>query len=234
MKPDLDVMVLAAHPDDAEICCAGTILGLLAAGRTVAIVDMTEGEKGSRGTVETRRAECAAATERLGVSARRNLQLPDAGLRDDEACLQPVVAVIRELRPRLLLAQHPHDIHPDHVAAGMLARRARFLSGLTNYRSDLGEAFRPNELVAFPANDHAEPSFCVDISAHQAEKRAVIECYSSQVGGTDTAHFARQQDPLTRVSARDQYFGARIGVSAAEPFILDGPLALSDLGCLLD
>lgn len=227
-------MILAAHPDDAEICCAGTILGLLAMGRTVAIVDMTEGEMGSRGTVETRRAECAAATERLGVSSRRNLRLPDANLRDDEACLAPIVAAVRELRPRLLLAQHPHDVHPDHVAAGMLARRAYFHSGLTNYRSDLGEAFRPSELVAFPANDHVEPSFCVDISAQLAEKRAVIECYSSQIQATDTAHFARRLDPLTRVLARDQYYGARIGTLAAEPFIQEGPLALSDLSCLLD
>ena len=234
MKPDFDVMVLAAHPDDAEICCGGTILGLLATGRRVAIVDLTEGEMSSRGTVETRRQECAAATEMLGVQERVNLRLPDAGLRDDDRCLEPVVAVIRKLRPRLLLAQHPHDIHPDHVVAGVLARRAYFHSGLTNYGKQFGAAFRPSELVAFPANDHVEPSFCVNISSQVSDKQAVIECYRSQVEAGDGSHFARKLDPLTRVQARDRYFGARIGVQAAEPFILGGPLALPGLDSLLD
>lgn len=232
MNSDFDVMVLTAHPDDAEICCGGTILGLLATGRRVAIVDLTEGEMGSRGTVEARREECAAATAMLGVQERINLHLPDAGLRDDERCLGPVVAAIRKLRPHLLLAQHPQDIHPDHVATGLLARRAYFHCGLPNYGAELGTAFRPSELITFPANDHVEPSFCVDISTHVSDKQAVIECYSSQIEVDDPSHFARKLDPLTRVLARDNYFGARIGTQAAEPFIFDGPLALSDLSCL--
>lgn len=233
MNHDFDVLVLAAHPDDAEICCAGTILGLLAMGKRVAIVDMTEGEMGSRGTVETRRLECEAATRLLGVQERVNLRLPDANLRDDERCLEPVVAAIRRFRPHLLLSQHPHDVHPDHVATGLLARRAYFHCGLLNYGKDLGPVFRPSELITFPANDHVEPSFCVDVSAHVAGKRAIIECYDSQIGVEDPSHFAKKLDPLTRVQARDQYFGARIGTRAAEPFILDGPLPLRDLSCLL-
>ncbi len=233
MNHDFDVMVLAAHPDDAEICCAGTILGLIAQGKKVAIVDMSEGEKGSRGSVETRRIECGAATKMLGVQKRMNLGLPDAGLRDNESCLEPVVMAIRKLRPHILLAHHPHDVHPDHVATGLLARRAHFHSGLVNYGPELGDAFRPNALVAFPSNDHVEPSFCIDISAQVSAKRSVIECYSSQVGDDGASHYTKKSSPLTRVQIRDQYFGARTGTAAAEPFVVEGPLPLRDLGCLL-
>ena len=233
MNHDFDVMVLAAHPDDAEICCAGTILSLLARGKRVAVVDMSEGEKGSRGSAETRRIECGVATKMLGVQERINLGLPDTALRDDKACLEPVVMAIRKLRPHLLLAHHPQDIHPDHVATGLLARRAYFHSGLVNYSPGLGAAFRPNALVAFPSNDHIEPSFCVDISAWVSAKQSVIECYSSQVGDDEASHFAKKSSPLVRVQIRDQYFGARTGVSAAEPFVIDGPLPLRDLDCLL-
>jgi bacillithiol biosynthesis deacetylase BshB1 len=221
-----DAMFLTAHPDDAEICCAGTILRLLAAGKRVVLVDMTEGEMGTRGDAQTRRAEAVAATRLLGVQERINLRLPDTGLRVDDACVDPVVEVIRRLRPTLLFAQHPHDVHPDHVATGRIAERAFFVAGLLRYQADLGAPSRPDRLLTFPGNDHVEPSFCVDISAHAARKRQIVECYGSQVGAVDPSHFAKKLDALDRVEARDRYFGALLGVRAAEPFIVHSPLAL--------
>ena len=234
MSEPLDALVIAAHPDDAELGCGGTMLLWLAAGRRVGIVDMTEGEKGTRGTVELRREECAAATAMLGLTERVNLKLPDTELSaDDDATLAAVVGEIRRLRPRLLLTQHPVDVHPDHVATGRVVSRAFFHAGLRNFRPDLGEAFRPHRLFTFPGNDHVEPTFCVDISAVAEQKRRIVECYGSQVNIADTSHLARKLDPLERSSARERYFGAQIGTRAAEAFVVEGPLRIDDVTTLL-
>ena len=234
MSHDFDVMILAAHPDDAEIACAGTTLRLLQADKQVAIVDMTRGEKGSQGNPDIRTRECAAATAMMGLGERTNLELPDTELVDDATALAAVVAEIRRLRPHLLFAQHPTDVHPDHVATGLVARRAFFHAGLRKFRPDLGEPFRPALLITYPGNDHVEPSFCIDISEFAAQKRSIIECYASQVNPDDRSHFAKRLDPLARVMARDRYAGARVGCEAAEPFVVEGPLLLTDLSCFFD
>ena len=225
-----DALFLAAHPDDVEICCAGTILRLLETGKRIALVDMTRGEKGTRGTAETRQAECDAATQMLGAHERVNLQLPDAEVRDDDVALAAVVGAIRRLRPRLFFAQHVRDVHPDHVATAQVVRRAFFHSGLANFRPDLGAAFRPGQLIHFQGNDHIDPTFCVDITGYEDKKRAIVECYATQVNLEDGSHFAKKMDPLERCEARDRYFGAQVGCRAAEPFFVDGPFLVRDLG----
>ncbi len=227
-----DVMVLAAHPDDAELGCGGTMLDLTDRGASVVIVDITRGEKGTLGTPETRAAEAKAAAEMLGVRERRNLALPDAGLRDDDTALAAVVGAIRELRPQLLLAPAVRDVHPDHEATGRVARRAFFHSGLRNSLPDAGAAYRPRRIVYYPGNDFVEPTFCVDIGEFTDRKRAVIECYASQVTGSDK-HRVRTLDVLARSAARDRYFGSLCGFEAAEPFVSDGPLPLDGIGSLL-
>lgn len=234
-----EALFVGPHPDDVELFCGGTLLRLLDHGHRVAIVDLTRGEKGSRGDVATRTAECEAATRVLGLAAgdRRNLELPDTRLVDDDAMTRPLVQAIRDFRPRLLFAPHHDDIHPDHEATAGLAKRAWFLAGLPNYQPDLGRAFRPATLIRFPGNNHVEPSFCVDISDLEARKAALVECYASQVHlhadptdttGTNPAHDPTRLDPLERMVARDRYTGARVGVRAAEPFVLAGPLVLQD------
>jgi bacillithiol biosynthesis deacetylase BshB1 len=222
-----DVLVIAPHPDDAELACAGTLLKLTDAGRSVVVADLTAGEKGTRGTPETRASESAAAAKLLRLRERRCLGLPDTALRDDEHATRAVVAVLRELRPRVLLAPHAQDVNPDHVAAAAIVRRAYFHAGLRNASPDLGPPHRPGWLLWYPGNDPVEPSFCVDISALAARKRAVIACYATQVQQGD--HFAYRLDPLARAEARDRYCGAWLGVAAAEPFWTDRPLLLSDL-----
>jgi len=227
MTSPIDVMVLAPHPDDAEMSCGGTIMRLVATGAQVVIVDMTRGEKGSRGTVETRAEECAGATAILGVQGRENLGLPDAELRDDDDALRAVIKTIRNLRPRLLLAPLDRDLHPDHQATGAVARRAFFTSGLANLHPELGTAFRPEMMMRYPLHDDVPPSLCVDISAVVERKRAALKCYQSQLSG-DRSHLAGL-DLLQRAHARDLFYGAKIGAAAAEPFSVDGPLAVKDL-----
>lgn len=233
MSDGYDAMVLAPHPDDAELCCGGTILRMLGEGKRVALVDMTRGEKGTLGDPETRTAECADATQSLGVQERVNLELPDGELQDDLPTRKAIVEQIRRLRPKLLFAPHPIDIHPDHAATGSSARQAFFCAGLAKFDPQLGRAFRPAMLILFPGNDHVAPSFCVDISPFEDQKRAAIECYASQIQ-VEAPHFAKRLGPLERVTARDRYFGAEIGCRAAEPFVVEGPLRVTDLSALLE
>ncbi len=233
MSEGVDVLMLGTHPDDVEISCGGTILQFVDLGRTVVVVDLTRGEKATRGTAESRAAECEAATRILNIKERINLGFPDTELQDAEPALHAVVEVLRRYRPRLLYAPHPVDVHPDHVAAARIAGRAYFLAGLRNFAPDAGPPHRPRLLVRYPGNDPVEASFCVDISSLVERKREVIRCYVTQVDLPEKGHLIRGLDPLERVEARDRFFGATIGCGAAEPFTLDGPLPLSDPGCLL-
>jgi bacillithiol biosynthesis deacetylase BshB1 len=224
----VDLMVLAAHPDDAEIGCGGTILRCADAGRRVAIVDLTRGETGTRGTPEQRAKEAEAAVALLGVVTRENLGMPDGALTEDEASVAALVEVIRRLRPAILLAPFERDVHPDHVAAAHLARRAFFHAGLVKVRPDLGAPFRPRALLRYPSLESVTPTFCIDVSAVAERKRAVIACYASQIPGDPAgkAHYVRGLDPIERADVRDRWFGALCGVPAAEPFLTDGPLSL--------
>ncbi|MCA8943791.1 MAG: bacillithiol biosynthesis deacetylase BshB1 [Planctomycetes bacterium] len=228
----VDVLVLAAHPDDAEIGCGGTIVDLVSRGARVAIVDMSRGEKGTLGTPEIRAGEAAAAANVLGVAERIDLGLPDAELRDDARALNAVVEQIRRLRPALMLGPTTVDIHPDHAETGRVARRAFFHAGLANFEPGLGPAHRPARVMFYAGNDLIQPTVCVDISAHVAKKRAALECYASQVTGSD-AHRVRKLDVLERAEARDRYFGSLSGCQAAEPFVADGGLSLPSLISLL-
>jgi len=167
----LDVLVLAAHPDDAEIGCAGTIRRCAQAGARVGIVDLTRGEAGTLGTVEERANEAAAAAKLLGVARRENLGLPDGAIAEDDSAMTAVIRMLRQLRPTLLLAPFERDVHPDHVATSRIARRAFFHAGLARVRPDLGAAARPKALLFYPALEAVEPTFCVDISPVMDEKR---------------------------------------------------------------
>lgn len=233
-KP-VDVMVLAAHPDDAEIGCGGTILRLTAAGRRVAVVDATRGEAATRGTPETRADEARAATAVLGLCARENLGLPDGALTVDDRSRRVVIEAVRRLRPRILLAPLAVDVHPDHVAVAELAGRAFFLAGLRKVMPEAGAPHRPRLLARYFGNDAETPTFCIDVSEVAERKRDAVACYASQIPDDDAgrAHFVRALDPIRRFEARDRWFGAQCGVAAAEPFLVDGPASLDEITFLL-
>jgi bacillithiol biosynthesis deacetylase BshB1 len=225
-----DVLVLAPHPDDAEIACGGTMLKLVRKGLRVAVVDLTRGEKGSRGSAEVRAREADAAAKKLGLLARENLGLPDTELADDARALRAVLPVIRRYRPALLLAPHSSDHHPDHAAAHAICRRAWFHAGLKQVLPDAGAAFRPERVLWYPGNDLVPPSIVVDISDVVADKLAAIKCYVSQMEGRERAHFVHRLDPLERVELRDRFYGSRVGVRAGEGFVGDGGVRVEVAG----
>jgi bacillithiol biosynthesis deacetylase BshB1 len=224
-------MVVAPHPDDAEISCGGTILALVARGARVAVVDMTRGERGTRGDEATRQAECAAATAALGLAERANLGLPDTAVRDDDEALSRLVGVLRRMRPRVLLAPLDRDLHPDHAATGAAVSRAFFHAGLVRVLPELGPPHRPQLLLRYPLHEEVSATLCVDISEFAERKLDVIRCYASQLPGDDPAARAHLSglDPLERARARDLFYGALCGCRAAEPFATAAPLRVRDL-----
>jgi bacillithiol biosynthesis deacetylase BshB1 len=218
------VLAFGPHPDDVEIACGGVIIQLGRAGVRAAVVDLTRGEKGSRGTVEERADEARAAAEVLGLAARTNLGLPDTGVRDDDASTDLVVAALRAAQPTLVLAPHEQDVHPDHSNAAKLVTRAHFLAGLRNYRTDLGGPHRAKTLLRYPGNIPVEPSLVVDISATAEQKLQAVRCYTSQLSPPDTGHLTQGVDLLDRTIIRQRAMGARIAVAAGEGFCHEGPL----------
>lgn len=219
-----DALAFGAHPDDVEIACGGAILLLTRTGRTASIVDLTGGEKGSRGTAAERAAEASAAAAVLQLAARVNLGLPDTGVRDDDASTDLVVAALRAATPRIVFAPHEQDVHPDHTNAARLVARAHFLSGLRNYRPDLGAPHRATILLRYPGNLPVEPALVVDISAVADQKLEAVRCYASQLSPPDKGHLTQGLDLLDRTVVRQRAMGARIAAAAGEGFCHDGPL----------
>jgi len=231
-----EIAAICAHPDDAELVMGGTIARAVAGGRRVAMVDLTRGETGSRGTPETRAAEAAAAARVLGAAHRESLALPDAGLQLVPEQKDAVVAVLRRLRPRVVLLQHWDQRHPDHAAASRLVYEASFLAGLRNYRPDLGAPFRPVKLVyavtMTEAND-LRPSFVVDVTAFWDTKLQAIAAFASQFtpppGEPGPLPLDRFREAVELSGRRH---GQRIGVRYGEGFVTREPLAVDDVASL--
>lgn len=217
---------LSPHPDDAELFCGATIAAL--ARRTgVLIADLTRGELSSNGTVQSRASEAAAAARALGVrEERRQLGLPDAALsaRDPEH-VDAVVQLLRATRPRLLFAPWVEDRHPDHVATGEIARRARALCTVGTQ----AEGFASPRLLFYPCHFGATPSFLVDVGETIGEWEAAVNCYASQFrrGPDSTGTPINEPGFLDHHRHRRQLWGASIGVAWAEGFLHDGPLPVS-------
>jgi bacillithiol biosynthesis deacetylase BshB1 len=228
-----DIATVCAHPDDAELVMGGTIAREAARGRRVAIVDLTRGESGSRGTPETRAAEADEAARILGVAHRESLGLPDARLSVVPEHKDPLVEAIRRLRPRVVLLQHWEQRHPDHANASRIVYEASFLAGLRNYRPDLGPAFRPTKLVyALRVTEASEgrPTFVVDVTDFWETKLRAIAAFASQftpaAGARGPRARARVPD-AGEISGRRH--GQRIGVRYGEGFATREPLAVGDL-----
>lgn len=233
---DYDLAGLCAHPDDAELVMGGALVKAAARGRRIALVDLTRGEAGSRGTPETRAAEAAEAARILGVAHRESLGLPDARLTVDPDSKDRVVEAVRRLRPRVVVLQHWEQRHPDHAAASRIVYDACFLAGLRNYRPDLGAAFRPAKLVYSVTLTEASdvtPSFVVDVTDVWEVKMRAVAAFASQFtpapGETGPSPLDRFRDTI-ELSARRH--GQRIGVRYGEGFVTREPLAVDDVGAL--
>src|SRR5262245_1309076 len=227
-----DIAAVCAHPDDAELVMGGTLARAAAAGRRAAILDLTRGESGTRGTPETRAAEAAEAARILGAAHRESLSLPDGGLAAVPEQKDVVVEALRRLRPRVVLLQHWEQRHPDHAAASRIVYDACFLAGLRNYRPDLGPAFRPRKLVYAPSVTEAvelHPTFVVDITSVWEAKGKAGSTFASQFAqrpGEATLPLDRFRQAM-ELSARRQ--GQRIGVEYGEGFVTREPLQIDDL-----
>jgi N-acetylglucosamine malate deacetylase 1 len=219
----LDVLVIAPHPDDAELGMGGTIAVMLGQGLRVGILDLTDGEPTPLGSPAIRARETAAATTALGVSWRENLGLPNRRLRATLAARGALAGVIRQTRPRWLFAPYWVDAHPDHLAATRLTEAARFWAKLT--KCDLpGDPWHPERIYHYGCvhlRTVRRPAFIVDISATWEVKRQSIACYASQF----PASAARPTVP-ERVAAADAWWGSLIGGLHGEPFWSREPIAL--------
>jgi len=232
----VDILAIGAHPDDVEMICGGTLAKMVDRGHRVAILDMTRGEMGTRGTPEVREQEAAAAAQKLGVQERLNLGLPDGRLENTEQARIMVVEQIRRLRPKLVLSHYWDDLHPDHSATGRIVMDTMYPAGFANYPAE-GEPFRPNEYLFFMAHFTVEPSFIVDVTGYHETKLESVRCYQSQlhdatVDGLETLiaepHF------LKRLEGRARHFGSLIYREFGEPFLsrrvvpVDDPVDLYD------
>jgi bacillithiol biosynthesis deacetylase BshB1 len=233
----VDVLAVGAHPDDVEIACGGTLARCAAAGRRVAVAHLTRGEAGTRGTPEERVREAEAAAAALGVEAPRFLDLGDGGLRTDRAAEDAVVALLRELRPRLLLIPPAVDRHPDHERAHRVVRDAAFYAGLVKRGG--GPAHRPAALWETMLHGAAEPDLVVDVSDVWARKERALDAYASQLapragaatpGGPET--LVSRPSFRSFVEARARVLGQAIGARYGEGFRVRGPVAVDPLAWL--
>jgi bacillithiol biosynthesis deacetylase BshB1 len=224
-----DVLAVAPHPDDIEIAAGGTIALLSGAKRTVVLLDLTRGERSTRGNPELRAREAAAAAKALGATARESLELPDGGLdARDPGQMRLLVEAIRRHRPRLVVAMHWNDDHPDHIEAGEMVRRAIYLARLRNYPAP-GQAPHRTERTLFAMGRRPfRPGLVVDVTSTYPAKRLALEAFQSQFHREpDDPLVTPISDPefLPRIEGRDRYFGGMIGATFGEPFFEIGPSA---------
>ena len=229
----LDLLAIAAHPDDVELTCGGTLIKMVASGYGVGILDLTEGEMGTRGSMEIRRKEAAAAALLLGVKHRENLGLPDAQLETRLDYKLAIARRIRALRPRTVILPYWEGRHPDHYTAARLGYEGCFLAGLK--RLDIeGEPFRPFKVLYSTTYDRTvRPSFVVDITREFARRYRAIMAYASQFRPVGRERRSNVHIPLDRlvqqVHLAARFYGAMAGVEYAEPFLVKEVMQVEDV-----
>jgi bacillithiol biosynthesis deacetylase BshB1 len=225
-----DLLAIGAHPDDVEAACGGLLAKLAARGRHIAICDLTAGELGSNGSVEVREREAAAAARVLGVAQRLNLGLPDGGLDGGDATQTArVVRVMRQLRPRLVIAPHPRARHPDHVEAARLVRRARFFCGVHRFAPEVTAIPRPALIHGLDYHP-MRAAFIVDVSEWMERKLEALRCYVSQFERSPGSQPTVLNAPayLERIRAQARWYGMQIGCAHGEPYARTGGVPIDD------
>jgi N-acetylglucosamine malate deacetylase 1 len=232
---DVEILAIAAHRDDIELTCGGTLIKSARQGRTTAIIDLTAGETGTRGSAELRAQEAEAAAKILGVSQRINLGLPDAGLVNTPETRALLATAIRKLRPRIVIAPPLQGRHPDHIVAGQLVRDACFVAGLAKVAPET-PPHRPRKVIHAIAfrEDHVKPTFVVDISDVFEDKMRAIMCYASQFDGAIQAgEVYPTGEPLYEVVRHQSaHYGSLIRTRFGEPFHTSETMRVDDVGAL--
>ena len=232
----VDILAFAAHPDDIELACSGTILKEIEAGKKVAIVDLTEGELGSRGTIQTRYEEAKQSATILGLSARENLNLGDGTFENTSDNRLKIIESIRKYRPTIVLANALKDRHPDHGRAAKLVADACFYSGLLKIETFLGstaqEKWRPSLLLHYIQDQYLEPDFVVDVTKYWTKRMDCVLAFKTQF------YNPKSDEPETPISssdfldflnARGRSFGRPIGAKYAEGFMKSRTLGVNSL-----
>ncbi|MEO6324328.1 MAG: bacillithiol biosynthesis deacetylase BshB1 [Thermoanaerobaculia bacterium] len=226
----IDILAVGAHPDDVELGCGGALMSLAARGYRFAILDLTRGEAGTRGTPEGRAREKAEAARLLGAHARESLDLGDGNLRTDRAAELEVIEVVRRLRPRLVFAPLAFDRHPDHLRTARLVHDASFYAGLASLRTE-HPAHRPQHIVSYLSSFFASPTFLIDVTSVFARKLEALKAYRSQFhdpASTEPETYIATEGFLDGVTTRAASFGRMGGVRFAEGFVSALPPRLAD------
>jgi bacillithiol biosynthesis deacetylase BshB1 len=232
----LDILAFAAHPDDVEISAAGTLLKYISEGKSIGIVDLTEGELGTRGTVQTRYEEAETAGKLLGLSARENLRIKDGFFEHTEENKRLIIQQIRRFKPEIVLANSILDRHPDHGRAAKLVADACYLAGLrkieTEWEGETQKAFRPRLILHYIQDYYIQPNFVVDVTEFMDKKIEVIKAFKTQFFNPDST------EPNTPISG-DEFFdflkgrmmtnGRPAGMKYAEGFTIDRIVGVRDL-----
>ena len=240
MNPGLHILAIAVHPDDIELGCAGILIKHARAGQATGILDLTQGELGTRGTPELRLQEAAAAAKVMGVQVRENAYMRDGFFQNDEAHQMQLITYIRRWQPEIVIGNAPEDRHPDHGRAGKLIADACFLAGLrkieTFYEGKPQQAWRPKRVFHMIQDRQLPPSFVVDISDVMEQKLEAIQCYKSQFHNPDSDEpqtYMSSQNFLEQIKYRDALQGKRIGTEYGEGLISENVPGIADLNSLL-
>lgn len=240
----LDILAITAHPDDVELCCAGTLLSQIALGKKVGIVDLTRGELGTRGTPEGRIQEGKDAARILGVEVRDNVGLADGFFLNDEAHQKAIIPYIRKYRPDIVITNAIHDRHPDHGRGAQLVSDSCFYSGLRMIKTfdEAGneqEAWRPKQVFHTIQDRHIQPDFIVDITPYHDKKVEAIRAFKSQFhvpeyqGEGEPQSYISTPEFLEFIIARAKEMGHAIGVTYGEGFTTARKLGVKDLSVFL-
>ncbi|KEO74026.1 bacillithiol biosynthesis deacetylase BshB1 [Anditalea andensis] len=232
----LDILVIAAHPDDAELSCSGTIAAHIANGYKVGILDLTQGEMGTRGTPAIRLEEGQRSAKILNLSARENLGFRDVFFVDDEQHHLEIVKILRKYQPDIVLANAVSDRHPDHSKGAIIASKACFMSGLrkidTLMDGKIQEAWRPKHIYHYIQNNYIQPDFVVDISKYWDVKIQSIKAFKSQFydpTSNEPESFISRPEFMDFVEARGKEFGHSINVQYGEGFTVEKMIGINSL-----
>ncbi|MEP6712569.1 MAG: bacillithiol biosynthesis deacetylase BshB1 [Ferruginibacter sp.] len=236
----IDVLAFGVHPDDVELSCAGVLLVEKNNGKKTGIIDLTEGELGTRGTAAIRKEEAALSAKILGVDVRENLKLADGFFMNDEEHQRKVITALRKYRPEIILCNAPEDRHPDHGRSASLVADAAFLSGLvkieTTENGVIQEPWKPTYVLQYIQDRFLQPNFVIDISAVFEQKLEAIKAYATQFhnpGLDEPQTYISTPDFLESIIYRSKMLGKMIGVKHAEGFISEKMIGIKTLDALI-
>jgi N-acetylglucosamine malate deacetylase 1 len=240
MNNKIDILAFGAHPDDVELSASGTLLKHISQGKKVVIVDLTQGELGSRGTIETRYQEANVASQIIGLEDRVNLKMEDGFFTHSQENLMKIVEQIRRFKPEIVLANAIEDRHPDHAKGSKLVSDACFLAGLvkieSNFEGQKQEVHRPKVVYHYIQDRYIKPDFVIDVTDFVEQKFESIKAYKTQF------YDPNSQEPQTPISGEEFFeflrgrmseFGRAIGVRYAEGFTVERILGVESFFDLL-